>query len=141
MCDFDKDGANRAGGAINQPGGGWDMPPLLNRPWEQKAKDIMGCDVSKPTKPIKRIRPRNGMKIYGTFEVVDESEHHYICRRDFELRAYAKEDWEEVPKRVVWRDVTKEVKDICFVHGKETVCSVIDPEFEITIKRRFEVEG
>ena len=122
MCDFDKDGANRAGGTA-------------------RAMTMTEMLTGKPPKPQKRIRPRNGMKIYGTFEVVDESEYHYICNAGGGPRAYEKEHWEEVPKRVVWRDVTKEVKDICFVHGKETVRNVIDPDFEITIKRRFEVEG
>lgn len=73
-----------------------------------------------------------------TWTVNEESENYYIVHDSLAL---PKRLWEEVPKRVVWRDVTKEVKDICFVHGKETVCSVNQPDFEITIKRRFEVEG
>lgn len=102
------------------------------------------------------VRPRHrGSLGYHIFPCIDESESYYIVednptlpdcipmkRYGVKLVALLKEKWERVP-RIVWRDVTKEVTEIgvgCLVHAGHLL-RLKDDEYEITIKRRVEVEG
>lgn len=117
---------------------------LQNRPLEEKARKVLEQSMAHEPIRKKRIRLRNVVadRPYQTYTVADESPLFYIVEPELgRPMAKSKAEWEEVPTRVVWRDVTKEVSDnhggVLF-HGGQMI-RLHNDLFQVTIKRRFEV--
>ena len=135
MCEFPRDRALKGKGPI----------PVT--------QSLLDESVYKPVRKKKMVRHKTLVagRAYQVFTVIDESADFFIVtddsywndcipvmRHNVKPLALPKCDWEEVPKRVVWRDVTKQCVYLSFSYGLQVIHNS-HPDFEITIKQRVEV--